>query len=186
MTRDAAGSTPILPARSRSRGRSSSMSGSGSTKTLPGRRRDAQMEHARPTRWAVRSCSSPPRSRPTRRSTSGAGRSCAGRADADAMGQFGKLTSLDDLAAGQELDSADPQGRRTRQTAPAPRKTKHAPKPPPELHPEFAAALAKAPKAKAALDGFPPRAPSATISSGYQRRSSPRPGPSASPPRSNG
>ena len=43
-------------------------------------------------------------------------------------------------------------------TAPAPRKTKHAPKPPPELHPEFAAALKAAPKAKATLDGFPPSA----------------------------
>ena len=43
-------------------------------------------------------------------------------------------------------------------SAPAPRKTKHVPKPPPEMHPDFAAALAKAPKAKAALDGFPPSA----------------------------
>src|SRR3712207_8392268 len=34
----------------------------------------------------------------------------------------------------------------------SPRKPKHAPKPPPELHPEFAAALATAPKAKATLD----------------------------------
>ena len=33
-----------------------------------------------------------------------------------------------------------------------------APKPAPELHPEFAAALAAAPKAKAVLDGFPPSA----------------------------
>ena len=32
------------------------------------------------------------------------------------------------------------------------------PKPAPELHPDFAAALAKAPKAKAVLDGFPPSA----------------------------
>ena len=32
------------------------------------------------------------------------------------------------------------------------------PKPRAELHPEFAAALAAAPKAKAALDGFPPSA----------------------------
>jgi len=41
---------------------------------------------------------------------------------------------------------------------PAPRKTKHAPKPAPGMHPEFAAALGKAPKAKAMLDGFPPSA----------------------------
>ena len=41
---------------------------------------------------------------------------------------------------------------------PAPHKTKHAPKPPPGMHPQFAAALSKAPKAKAALDTFPPSA----------------------------
>src|SRR5438270_339241 len=40
----------------------------------------------------------------------------------------------------------------------APRTPKAAPKPAPELHPEFAAALAKAPKAKAALNAFPPSA----------------------------
>ena len=41
--------------------------------------------------------------------------------------------------------------------APAPRKVKH-PKAAIELHPDFAAALDKAPKAKAALDGFSPSA----------------------------
>ena len=51
---------------------------------------------------------------------------------------------------------ADPRSRRACASAPAPRKTKHEPKPPPRMHPEFAAALDKAPKAKAALDGFPP------------------------------
>jgi uncharacterized protein YdeI (YjbR/CyaY-like superfamily) len=69
-----------------------------------------------------------------------------------AMGQLGRLTIVDDLpkdlgamiARAAELSSA-----------PAPRKPKHAPKPPPELHPEFAAALAKKPRAKATLDGFP-------------------------------
>nr|WP_283938301.1 YdeI/OmpD-associated family protein [Sphingomonas brevis] len=43
-------------------------------------------------------------------------------------------------------------------TAPAPRKVKHEPKPPAELHPEFARALNANPKAKATLDGFPPSA----------------------------
>jgi uncharacterized protein YdeI (YjbR/CyaY-like superfamily) len=42
--------------------------------------------------------------------------------------------------------------------APAPRKVKHEPKPPSELHPEFSAALEANPKAKATLDGFPPSA----------------------------
>jgi uncharacterized protein YdeI (YjbR/CyaY-like superfamily) len=75
-----------------------------------------------------------------------------------AMGQFGKIRSAEDLPADDELDrlirkAADLAGR-----APAPRKPKHAPKAPPQMHPEFAAALAKAPKAKAVLDGFPPSA----------------------------
>jgi uncharacterized protein YdeI (YjbR/CyaY-like superfamily) len=79
-------------------------------------------------------------------------------ADADAMGQFGKLTSLEDLPPDEELDTLIRKAAELAKSAPAPRKTKHAPKPPPELHPEFAAALAKAPKAKAVLDGFPPSA----------------------------
>jgi uncharacterized protein YdeI (YjbR/CyaY-like superfamily) len=74
------------------------------------------------------------------------------------MGQFGKLTSLSDLPAEKEFDALIREAAALAKTAPAPRKTKHAPKPPPELHPEFAAALAKSPKAKAALDGFPPSA----------------------------
>ena len=44
------------------------------------------------------------------------------------------------------------------------------PKPAPQLHPEFAEALAATPKAKAALDGFPP-SPGATISTGSPTRS---------------
>lgn len=76
-------------------------------------------------------------------------------AAADAMGQFGKLTSTDDLPPDKELDALIRKAAELAASAPAPRKTKHAPKPPPGLHPEFAAALAAAPKAKAALDGFP-------------------------------
>ncbi|MEO7366191.1 MAG: YdeI/OmpD-associated family protein [Sphingomicrobium sp.] len=79
-------------------------------------------------------------------------------ADSDAMGQFGKLTSVDDLPSDQELDALILKAAKLAASAPAPRQTKHAPKPPPELHPDFAAALAKAPHAKAALDGFPPSA----------------------------
>jgi uncharacterized protein YdeI (YjbR/CyaY-like superfamily) len=77
---------------------------------------------------------------------------------ADAMGQFGKLTSLDDLPADNELDRLIREAAELAKTAPAPRKAKHPAKPPPEMHPDFAAALAKAPKAKAALDGFSPSA----------------------------
>ena len=78
--------------------------------------------------------------------------------DADAMGQFGKLTSIDDLPSEHELGALIRKAAELAASAPAPRKTKHEPKPPPELHPEFAAALDAAPQAKAALDGFPPSA----------------------------
>jgi uncharacterized protein YdeI (YjbR/CyaY-like superfamily) len=75
-----------------------------------------------------------------------------------AMGQFGKLTSVEDLPPDDELDALIREAAALSKQAPAPRKTKHEPKPAPELHPEFAAALAEAPTAKAALDGFPPSA----------------------------
>ncbi|HET7576722.1 MAG TPA: YdeI/OmpD-associated family protein [Sphingomicrobium sp.] len=81
-----------------------------------------------------------------------------GQAKAGAMGQFGRLTSIDDLPPDAELDAIIREAAALAKTAPAPRKTKHSPKPAPELHPDFAAALAKAPNAKAALDGFPPSA----------------------------
>lgn len=79
-------------------------------------------------------------------------------ASRDAMGQLGKLASIDDLPPDVEFDAMIRKGVELARTAPAPRKTKHEPKPAPGMHPEFAAALAKAPKAKAALDGFPPSA----------------------------
>ena len=81
-----------------------------------------------------------------------------GSAKAGAMGQFGKLTSIDDLPPDPELDALIREAAELSRHAPAPRKAKHEPKPPPRMHPEFAAALDKAPKAKAALDGFPPSA----------------------------
>ena len=77
-------------------------------------------------------------------------------ASMDAMGQFGKLTSVEDLPP--NLDELIAKAVDLSTNVPAPRKTKHAPKPAPAMHPEFAAALAKAPKAKAVLDGFPPSA----------------------------
>ena len=73
-----------------------------------------------------------------------------------AMGQFGKLTSVDDLPNDAELDALIRQAAELAKTAPAPRKIKHGPKPPAELHPEFAAALAASPKAMATLEGFSP------------------------------
>ncbi len=77
---------------------------------------------------------------------------------AGAMGQFGKLTSLDELPSDTHFEALIREAATLAKTAPAPRKLKHEPKPAPELHPDFAAALEKAPKAKAVLDGFPPSA----------------------------
>jgi uncharacterized protein YdeI (YjbR/CyaY-like superfamily) len=79
-------------------------------------------------------------------------------ASRDAMGQLGKLTSIEDLPPDDELDALIRKGVELARTAPAPRKTKNAPKPAPQIHPAFAAALAEAPKAKATLDAFPPSA----------------------------
>jgi len=78
-------------------------------------------------------------------------------ANADAMGQFGKLTSVADLPPDAELDRLIRQAAELANTAPAPRKVKHD-KPAAELHPAFVAALESAPKAKAVLDGFSPSA----------------------------
>ena len=77
---------------------------------------------------------------------------------AGAMGQFGKLTSVDDLPPDAELDLLIREAAVLAKTAPAPRKVKHEPKPEAELHPEFASALDANPTAKAVLDGFPPSA----------------------------
>lgn len=81
-----------------------------------------------------------------------------GEPKAGAMGQFGKLKSLDDLPGDSELDQLIREAAAVATTAPAPRKPKHAPKPAPKMHPEFEAALAKAPKARATLEAFPPSA----------------------------
>jgi uncharacterized protein YdeI (YjbR/CyaY-like superfamily) len=82
----------------------------------------------------------------------------AAEASRDAMGQFGKLTSVDDLPSDTELDALIRQAAELAKAAPAPRKVKHEPKPPAELHPQFAEALAANPKAKTTLDNFPPSA----------------------------
>ena len=79
-----------------------------------------------------------------------------GNAKAGAMGQFGRLASADDLPSDNELDILIGEAAKLAKTAQAPRKLKHPPKPPPVMHPEFAAALDKAPKAKAAFEGSAP------------------------------
>jgi uncharacterized protein YdeI (YjbR/CyaY-like superfamily) len=79
-------------------------------------------------------------------------------ANADAMGQFGKIASLDDLPPDAELDRLIREAAELAATAPAPRKVKHEPQPPAEMNPEFAKELAANPKAKATLEGFSPSA----------------------------
>ena len=79
-------------------------------------------------------------------------------ANADAMGQFGKLQSVNDLPPDEELDALVRQAAELTKTAPAPRKMKHEPKPLAEMHPDFAAALEANRQAKAVLDGFSPSA----------------------------
>lgn len=76
-------------------------------------------------------------------------------ASADAMGHFGKLTSVDGLPSNAELDRLIREAAELAKQAPVPRKPKHEPKPPPEMHSDFASALAKAPKAKTTFKGFP-------------------------------
>lgn len=73
-----------------------------------------------------------------------------------AMGQFGKIRSIDELPSDAELDRLIREAAALAKSAPAPRKPKHAPKPVPEMHPELAAALARSPKAKAAFEQFAP------------------------------
>jgi uncharacterized protein YdeI (YjbR/CyaY-like superfamily) len=74
----------------------------------------------------------------------------------DAMGQFGKLKSVDDLPPDTELDGLIREAGELAKSAPAPRKTKQGAKPAFEMHPEFAAALKHAPKAQATFDAFAP------------------------------
>jgi len=73
-----------------------------------------------------------------------------------AMGQFGKIKSVADLPSDAELDQLIREAAELAMTAPAPRKAKHAPKPVRDIHPDFAAALGNAPKAKQAFDAFAP------------------------------
>ena len=81
-----------------------------------------------------------------------------GSPKAGAMGQFGRLTTVSDLPPDDDLDAMLQEAAALAAKAPAPRKAKHQPKPPPEMHPDFEAALGKSPKAKAILNGFPPSA----------------------------
>lgn len=78
--------------------------------------------------------------------------------DANGMGQFGKIRSVDELPADDELDRLIREAAKLAKTARAPRQPKQAQRPAAQVHPDFAAALSRAPKAKAMLDGMPPSA----------------------------
>ncbi|HWC56578.1 MAG TPA: YdeI/OmpD-associated family protein [Sphingomicrobium sp.] len=73
-----------------------------------------------------------------------------------AMGQFGRIKSIDELPSDTELDRLIREAAELAKSAPAPRKPKHAPKPPAEMHPALSAALEEAPRAKAAFYNFAP------------------------------
>jgi uncharacterized protein YdeI (YjbR/CyaY-like superfamily) len=79
-------------------------------------------------------------------------------AAADAMGQFGKLRSLEDLPPDAELDRLIRAAADLAAGSPPPRRPKRAAKQEPVLHPDFAAALERSPEARAVLDSFPPSA----------------------------
>jgi hypothetical protein len=72
----------------------------------------------------------------------------------EAMGQLGRLTTVADLPG--NFDDLVREAVRLTREVPAARKPKHAPKPPPQMDPEFAAALDRSAKAKAAFETFPP------------------------------
>jgi uncharacterized protein YdeI (YjbR/CyaY-like superfamily) len=73
-----------------------------------------------------------------------------------AMGQFGRIRSLDELPPDVELDRLIREAAELSQAGPSPRKPKHETRPAAEMHPELAAALNAAPAAKATFDSFPP------------------------------
>lgn len=73
-----------------------------------------------------------------------------------AMGQFGKIKSLEELPSDAELDRLIREAAELAEAGPSPRKPKHEPRPAAEMHPEFAAALDAAPTAKATFESFPP------------------------------
>jgi uncharacterized protein YdeI (YjbR/CyaY-like superfamily) len=74
----------------------------------------------------------------------------------DAMGQFGRIASLDDLPERETLHRLIREAAAITDAGPAPRKPKHPPKPPPEMPDDLKAALDAAPQAAATFESFPP------------------------------
>ena len=73
----------------------------------------------------------------------------------DAMGQFGRLASVDDLPPPAELDSMIRKAAALAEAGPAPRPTR-APRPEPATPEDLRAAIDAEPKAAATFDAFPP------------------------------
>ena len=86
------------------------------------------------------------------------GQEICGGANGEGMGQFGKLKGVEDLPPDDNLDALISKAAELAKNAPTPRTTKAAPKAAPAMHPDFAAALDRAPEAKTALHSFPPSA----------------------------
>jgi uncharacterized protein YdeI (YjbR/CyaY-like superfamily) len=79
-------------------------------------------------------------------------------AERDAMGQFGRLTSVADLPPEEELKGLVREAMALADEGGRPARPEAAPKPELETPPELEAALAASPAARAAFDGFPPGA----------------------------
>ena len=76
-------------------------------------------------------------------------------AEREAMGQFGRLTSIADLPPEDELKELIRRAATVAEQGPKPR-PKKPPKPPLETPDDLSAALDRAPAARATFDGFPP------------------------------
>lgn len=77
-------------------------------------------------------------------------------AEREAMGQFGRLASVDDLPADDVLQALIGKAMALTDAGARPARPKAAPKPEPETPPELATALSANPAARAAFDTFPP------------------------------
>ncbi|MDB5720558.1 MAG: hypothetical protein JWP15_1176 [Alphaproteobacteria bacterium] len=77
-------------------------------------------------------------------------------AEHDAMGQFGRIESLDDLPDAATLGGLIRKAAAVLDAGRAPRKPKNPPKPAPETPDDLRAALVSSPAASATFDSFPP------------------------------
>ncbi|MET0310064.1 MAG: YdeI/OmpD-associated family protein [Sphingomonas sp.] len=74
----------------------------------------------------------------------------------EAAGQFGRITSLDDLPSAAEIEALVREAAARIDAGQMPKRPRREPKPEAEVPPELAEALAEDAIAKATFDGFPP------------------------------